>query len=463
MANPIKKGDPKTMRAWAFYDWANSVYPLVISTAIFPIFYETVTTTMVDGESSDLVQFFGSPIKNTVLYSYVIAASLLLVSILSPLLSGIADFAGSKKRFMQFFCYLGGGSVAALYFFNDVPLEIAMTFLFLASLGFWNSLVFYNAYLPEVAEPKDHDKLSAQGFSMGYFGSALLLITLLILMQAFELIRAKDCFWITGLWWIGFSQITYRKLPNKTSKNKITGKIMGDGFRELRKVGSFIKTTKRLKRYLISFFIFSMGVQTVMLMAVLFAKKEVFKPDPITGEAETAGLIIAVLLIQFIAIPGSLLFSMLSKKIGNLKTLGIALFVWVACCAFAYFFVYDEINFYILAGIVGFVMGGTQALSRSTYSKFLPKTKDTASFFSFYDITEKIGIVIGMVIFGLAEAYSGDMRFSVVALMVFFFVGFFALWFVPKDENESMPGFVEEKPDFDGEDDLLDDSSLTTG
>ncbi|MEO9531331.1 MAG: MFS transporter [Crocinitomicaceae bacterium] len=457
MANPIKKGDPKTMRAWAFYDWANSVYPLVISTAIFPIFYETVTSTKVDGKTvSDLVTFWGYEIKNTVLYSYVVAASLLMVSFLSPLLSGIADYAGSKKRFMQFFCYLGGGSVAALYFFNDVPLELAMTFLFLASLGFWNSLVFYNAYLPEVAEPKDHDKLSAQGFSMGYFGSALLLITLLILMQAFELIRAKDCFWITGLWWIGFSQITYSKLPNKTSKNKITRQIMGDGFRELRKVGKFIKTTKRLKRYLISFFIFSMGVQTVMLMAVLFAKKEVFK------DGNTAGLIIAVLLIQFIAIPGSLLFSVISKKLGNLKTLGIALFVWVACCAFAYFFVYDEINFYILAGIVGFVMGGTQALSRSTYSKFLPKTNDTASFFSFYDITEKIGIVIGMVIFGLAEAYSGDMRFSVVALMVFFFAGFFALWFVPKDENASMPDFEEDAPEFDGEDELLDDSSLTT-
>jgi UMF1 family MFS transporter len=456
MANPIKKGDPKTMRAWAFYDWANSVYPLVISTAIFPIFYETVTSTKVDGKTvSDIVTFFGHEIKNTVLYSYVVAASLLMVSVLSPFLSGIADYAGSKKRFMQFFCYLGAVSVAALYFFNDVPLEIAMTFLFLASLGFWNSLVFYNAYLPEVAEPKDHDKLSAQGFSMGYFGSALLLISLLVLMQYFEVIRAKDCFWITGLWWIGFSQITYVRLPNNTSKNKMTGKILGDGFRELKKVGQFIKTTKRLKRYLISFFIFSMGVQTVMLMAVLFAKKEVFK------DGNTAGLIIAVLLIQFIAIPGSLLFSLLSKKLGNLKTLGIALFVWVICCAFAYYFVYDEINFYILAGIVGFVMGGTQALSRSTYSKFLPKTKDTASFFSFYDITEKIGIVIGMVIFGLAEAYSGNMRFSVLALMVFFVVGFVALWFVPKEENASMPGFVEEKPHFEGEEDLLDDSSLT--
>lgn len=430
----IVKGDKKLIRAWTFYDWANSVYPLVISTAIFPIFYEANTGQFVDGKRiNDLVTFFGVEIKNTVLYSYVIAASLLMVSILSPILSGIADFSGSKKRFMQFFCYLGATGVAALYFFKDVPIELAMTFLFLASLGFWNSLVFYNAFMPEIAEPEDHDKISARGFSMGYFGSALLLISLLVAIKGFGM-PAKHSFWITGLWWIGFAQITYKRLPNNTSSNKITRKILGNGFRELLKVGYFIRTTKRLKRYLISFFIFSMGVQTVMLMAVLFAKKEVFnKPD-----SNEAGLIIAVLLIQFIAIPGSLLFSRLSRSLGNLKTLGIALFTWVVCCAFAYYFVYDEINFYILASIVGFVMGGTQALSRSTYSKFLPETTDNASFFSFYDITEKIGIVIGMVIFGYVESSSGDMRLAVVALIAFFVIGFLALLFVPKKENAAI-------------------------
>ena len=291
----IQKGDKKTMNAWAFYDWANSVYPLVITTAIFPIFFENVTSTKIDGVTvSDIVTFFGVEIKNTVLYSYVIAASFILVSILSPLLSGIADYAGSKKRFMQFFCYLGSVSVAALYFFKDVSLELGMLFLFLASLGFWNSLVFYNAYLPEVAEPKDHDKLSAKGFSLGYFGSALLLISLLLMLQVFGIIEPEDCFWITGLWWIGFSQITYRRLPSPKSGNKITRKIMGDGFRELKKVGKIVQQTARLKRYIFSFFVFSMGVQTIMLMAVLFAKKEVFK------DGDTGGLIVAVLLIQFI-------------------------------------------------------------------------------------------------------------------------------------------------------------------
>jgi MFS transporter, UMF1 family len=430
----IKKGDKKTMNAWAFYDWANSVYPLVISTAIFPIFYESITSTKdVDGNViSDLVNFFGVEIKNTVLYTYVIAASFLLVIILSPILSGVADYSGSKKRFLQFYCYLGAIATATLYFFNPQHMELSMLSLFFASLGFWNSLVFYNAYLPEVAEPKDHDKLSAKGFALGYAGASILLIACLIAIQGFGM-PAKYAFVLTGVWWIGFSQITYRYLPSSQSKNPVTRKILGNGFRELMKVGKFVRKTRRLSRFLISFFLFSMGVQTVMLIAVLFAKKEVF----VGPDANTAGLIIAVLLIQFIAIPGAFTFSWAAKKVGNIKTLGIALFIWSICCIYAYLFVYDEINFYILASIVGFVMGGTQSLSRSTYSKYLPETTDTASFFSFFDITEKIGIVLGMVIFGYVEASSGNMRTSVLALIVFFILGFIALFFIPKNEKES--------------------------
>lgn len=450
----IKKGDKRTMNGWAFYDWANSVYPLVISTAIFPIFYEAKTSVKDDAGNiiSDTVIFFGSEIANTVLYSYVVAASFLMVCILSPILSGVADYSGSKKRFLQFFCYLGALATASLFFFDPARIELGMLSLFLASLGFWNSLVFYNAYLPEVAEKSDHDRLSAKGFSLGYAGASILLIGCLIGIKVFGM-PAEYAFVLTGLWWIGFSQITYRVLPASGSSNKITGKILGDGFRELKKVGKFITTTRRLKRFLYSFFLFSMGVQTVMLVAVLFATKEVF-----VGEnANPAGLIIAVLLIQFIAIPGAYAFSWASKKIGNIKTLGIALFIWSLCCAYAYLFVHDPFNFYLLAGFVGFVMGGTQSLARSTYSKYIPETTDTASFFSFFDITEKTGIVIGMVIFGYIEATSGDMRTSILALIVFFVLGFLALFFVPANEEPGALNPQEFDPLFEGhEEDTID-------
>jgi len=317
------------------------------------------------------------------------------------------------------------------YLFNR--LELSMFSIFLASIGFWNSLVFYNAYLPEIAHPEDHDRISARGFAMGYFGSSIMLILLLYLMGAVgggePLISAKVAFLVAGAWWIGFSHITYAYIPHEKNGNKISKQILGNGFKELKKVWNIIKENTQLKRYLYSFFMFSMGVQTIMLMAVLFAKKEVFK-----GDDNTAGLIIAVLIIQFIAIPGAYLFSFLSNKIGNIKTLMIALFIWVLACLYAYFFVYSPIPFYFLAGIVGFVMGGTQSLGRSTYSKFLPETQDTASFFSFYDITEKIGIIIGMVIFGFVESTSGDMRKSILALIVFFVIGIVLLFFVPKSK-----------------------------
>lgn len=424
------KNRKKVLNGWAFYDWANSVYPLVISNAIFPVFYDSVTSTKNEaGEViSDQVTFFGKTFINSELYSYVIAASFLIVIVLSPILSGVADYIGGKKGFLKFFCYLGALASASLYFFNPEHLELSMISIFLASIGFWGSLVFYNAYLPEIAYPHEHDKLSAKGFSLGYIGSALLLIVCLVMILVFE-IPTKYCFLLVGIWWIGFSQITYASLPkNIHNRARKGGNYIKKGFQELRNVWNVVKRTKRLKRYLLAFFVFSMGIQTIMLMAVLFAKKEVEgMPD--------SGLIISILLIQFVAVAGSYLFSWSSSKIGNIKTLGVGLIIWIMICWVAYF-IETPVQFYFLAAATGLVMGGTQALSRSTYSKYLPPTKDTASFFSFFDITEKVGIVIGMFVFGYLEGTSGNMRMSVVALFIFFLIGLFLLMWIPKNETK---------------------------
>lgn len=425
----LQKGDKKLINAWTFYDWANSAYPLVISTAIFPIFYEKVTSTIVDGKViSDKVSVFGFEFINSEIYSYVVALSFIVVSIFSPILSGIADYSGSKKRFMQFFCYLGSFSCASLYFFNKEHLGLSMLSILFAGIGFWGSLVFYNAYLPEIAEPADHDKVSAKGFGMGYFGGAILLIINLILIKGFGM-NARFSFISVAIWWVGFAQITFARLPNGTRSNVLSeGNIIFKGFKELWKVWNQLKHIKQLKRYLIAFFIYSMGVQTVMLMAVLFAKKE------IVG-LEDANLITSVLLIQFVGILGSFLFSRLSNKIGNIKALGINLFIWIAVCIGTYAFVFTPNAFYVIACSVGLVMGGIQALSRSTYSKLLPETQDNASFFSFYDVCEKVGIVIGMLSFGIIEGVTGGMRNSILALITFFILGFIVLLTIPKSKN----------------------------
>ncbi len=435
----IKKGDPKITKAWTYYDWANSVYALVISTAIFPIYYNEVTTQKDDaGGFTDTLFFFGKEFVNTELYSYVIAASLFIVVILSPILSGIADYSGKKKFFLKVFCYIGSIACATLFFFNTDHLELSMLSVLLASIGYWNSIVFYNSFLPEIAEPEDHDKLSAKGYSRGYIGSVILLIACLILIMVLE-VSAGWSFILVALWWAGFAQYTFKWLPENTYSRKAKGNLISHGFEELMSVYKKVRKTKRLKAYLLSFFIFSMAVQTIMLMAQFFGMKEIWRYDEagelVRGLSQTQ-LIVSIILVQLIASPGAYVFSWCSSKLGNKKTLMIALSVWIIVCVCAFLFVREPKGFYITAMCIGFVMGGTQSLSRSTYSKFLPETQDHASYFSLYDVLEKIGIIIGMFSFGYIEGVTGSMRNSLLSLVVFFTVGLLLLFLIPKKEIE---------------------------
>ena len=420
--------DSRTIRAWTFYDWANSSYPLVISSAIFPIFYENVTATKKDGKIvSDMVELFGITFKNTELYSYTISLSFVIVSMLIPLLSGIADYSGKKKFFLRIFCLLGSLSTAMLFFFTTAHLFWSMLTLMFASMGFWGSLVFYNAFLPEIASTDMHDKVSARGFAMGYIGSAILLIIILVLIQAAGM-NARWAFVGVGIWWFGFAQLTFLGLPDELRKEEKHPGMLTKGMSELKKVWHDLSHSTALKRYLYAFFVFSMGVQTVMLMAVLFAKNE------IVG-LQDSHLITAVLLIQFLGIAGSFLFSALSKKFGNIQALLFALVIWIFICTGTYRFVYLPTEFYLVAASVGLVMGGIQSLSRSTYAKLLPSTHDHASYFSFYDVCEKIGIVIGTFLFGFIEGFTGGMRNSILALIVFFIAGFLLLLRVPRKKS----------------------------
>jgi UMF1 family MFS transporter len=426
----IQKGNNKIINAWTFYDWANSVYPLVITTAIFPMFYEYQTSHDSSGAlTGDMVEFFGASFKNTQLYSYVISVSFIIVAFISPILSGVADYSDNKKSFLKLFCYLGSLSCASLFYFDVNHLELSMIPVLLASVGFWGSLVFYNAYLPEIAEAKDHDKISAKGYSLGYIGSSILLILNLIAIMVFEM-PAKYAFLTVAVWWIGFSHYTYAVLPNASYSHQPKENRFTKGFRELKKVWAQLRELTTLKRYLGSFFVYSMGVQTVMIMATLFAAKEINWE----GDSAKTGLIVSVLIIQFIAIGGAYLFSWVSSKIGNIASLSITLFIWVFICIGAYF-IHEPNEFYVIAASVGLVMGGIQSLSRSTYSKLLPKTKDHASYFSFYDVLEKLGIVVGTFAYGFIEGWTGSMRNSIFALGAFFIVGFVLLLRVPKNEQ----------------------------
>jgi UMF1 family MFS transporter len=436
------KGNKKMQRAWTMYDWANSTYNLVIGTAIFPIFYTAVTTKhQFEGKvAEDDVLFFGHVFKNTEVLSYALALGMAIVCFLAPMLSGLADYMGRKKFFMKIFCYLGSLSCMSLFFFDMNNFEASMLSVVLACIGFWVSYAFSNSFLPELAEPADQDKLSARGYSMGYIGSVILLIINLVMIQVLE-VPAKWAFITVGVWWAGFAQITFNTLNEKHTGNGFSKGVLSNGFKELRHVWQDMNQTRRLRRYLIAFFIFSMGVQTIMQMASLFGTKEVWQIDSETGQMirglKTGQLIMAVLMVQVIAIPGAFFFSFLSKKLGNLLTLKLALVVWAGICIFAYAVVNTPITFYFAAASIGFVMGGTQSLARSTYSKFLPETNDHASYFSFYDVTEKVGLIIGLLSFGFLEGFGGSMRVSILALITFFILGYLAVLMVPKKEIES--------------------------
>jgi MFS transporter, UMF1 family len=435
MAN-LPKGDKKLLNAWAFYDWANSVYTLTIASAVFPIFYEALFT-----DKNHYIHVFGMHLKNSALISFITALAFLVVAFISPLLSGIADYVGNKKSFMKFFCYLGALSCMGLYWFDLDSIYSGLLFYFLGLIGYWGSLVFYNSYLPDIAYSEQQDAISAKGYSLGYIGSVILLIINLAMIMKPKVfgISGTDgeaavkamrySFIMVGVWWILFSQYTYYYLPmgNKKSEEKINKDILFNGFKELKKVWLILSDNLPLKRYLYGFFVSSMAVQTVMLVATYFGAQEI---EWKTKEDSTTGLIICILLIQLVAVLGAYLTSKASEKFGNIKTLIVINSFWLLLCIGA-FIITSPDQFYIMAAFVGLVMGGIQALSRSTYSKFLPETTDTASFFSFYDVAEKIGIVIGMCVYGIIDQVTGSPRFAIVFLALFFFIAVLLLKRVP--------------------------------
>jgi UMF1 family MFS transporter len=382
------------------------------------------------------ISFLGMSWNPTTLYDYKLSISFLIVAFCSPILSGIADYTGNKLKFLRAFCLLGALSVMALFFFKgESTLWVALTFTVLASIGFWGSLVFYNAYLPEVAHPEQQDEVSAKGFMYGYAGSVILLIFSLVLIQKPDWFGITDptfapriTFVLVGIWWLGFAQFTYKRLPNNIFNHKPDKDYIWKGFLELRLVLKSLKEHAQLKFFLISFFFMSVGVQTIILMAGIFGSKELGLP--------TLNLILTILIVQIVAIFGAFFFSRLSKKIGNLATLKITMGIWGMVCFIA--FILDKSlpnvdNYFYAMGIVlGFVLGATQSLTRSTFSKLLPETHDHATYFSFYNVTEQIAVVLGMFIFGLLVALTGSMQYSVLALAAFFLVAFVMLYSVKK-------------------------------
>ena len=420
----MQTASKKVVNGWAMYDWANSVYNLVITSTIFPAYYESMTGDGNDVTTNDKVVFLGREFNNTSLYNYALAIAFLLVAVMSPLLSSIADYRGNKKSFLRFFMTMGSLACTSLFFYGENNLWFGLLCTIIACVGYWSSIVFYNSFLPEIAAPQDRDRISAKGFSYGYMGSVILQVVCFVFVLMNDKLgitkgfASQLSFLLVGVWWFTFASFSLSRLPGSEPAGPANGNrnILSSGYKELGKVWNQLTHLPVLRSYLISFFFFNMGVQTVMLAATLYGKSELAIP--------TENLIIAILIIQLIAIPGAFVISKLSSVIGNLKAIMVCVAVWVGICYYGYIIPSGDVTqFYIIASIIGFVMGGIQALSRSTYAKLMPVTRDTASFFSFYDVSEKIGIVSGLFLFGFLAEKTGSQRTSVLMLMVFFIIG----------------------------------------
>lgn len=479
------KNNKKVMKAWAFYDWANSVYSLVITSTIFPIYYATLTTAYEKNEYiAETNKWIKVPVRNTIklfgneyhpdaVYGYSLTISFFIVVLLSPVLSALADTIGNKKSFLQFFCYLGATSCMGLALFTSMhTVFLGLLFSITASVGFWGSLVFYNSFLPDIATPDQQDALSAKGYIYGYIGSVILVVICLLLIMVLAqtpkqaMILTRISFLITGAWWFGFSQYTFKHLPKfgkvtdklpkdivllniknffKTHKDNggyihvvkenvlFYKEVTKESFRELFKVGNKLFTTPNLKYFLISFFFYSVGMQTIFLMATLFGKSEI--------NLSQEKLILTLIVIQIEAIFGAMFFSWLSRRIGNKNVISIAIVLWMVACLSAYYLNKEnpnvEYQFYGVAGIVGLVMGGLQAMSRSTFSKLLPEdSMENTTYFSFYDVLEKVAIILGTFIFAtLIEKYN-NMRFAALSMTAFFAIGLIFIRFLkPKTKD----------------------------
>jgi len=425
----MQTASKKVIHGWAMYDWANSSYNLVITSTIFPAYFEAIA---VDDKavSKSAVTFLGRQFENTSLYNYALAFAMLIVAVMSPLLSSIADYRGNKKNFLNFFLTMGSLACASMFFFDSNTLALGIVAMIIACVGFWGSQVFYNSFLPEIAAPEDRDRISARGYAYGYVGSVLLQIICFVFVfnpgllggDENSTIQFRTSFLLVGIWWWSFGQFSLRRLPKPVAAGTgdLKKQALSQGYNELRKVWGHLKQLPPLKRFLAAFFFYNMGVQTVMLVAALYGKSEL--------EIPTTNLIIAILIIQIIAIPGAFVISMLSSKIGNIKTLMLLVVLWILLCVVAFYLPVGGIyEFYALGAAVGFIMGGIQSLSRSTYSKLMPVTKDTTSFFSFYDVTEKVAAVVGIFSFGFITELSGSQRNSVLALAIFFIIGLLLL------------------------------------
>lgn len=402
----------KQIKAWLMYDWANSAFATTMMAAVLPIYYKSVAGVNLPGNTAE--NYWG----------FTQAIAMLFVFVMSPILGAVADMTGSKVRFLRWFAYIGALSCALFAFVGEGDYVLASVLLIFGTLGFSGGNTFYDAMLVDVAPPDKRDSISSKGYAWGYIGGGILLAVNLVMIEGWEKIGFPDktvatqaAFVTVGLWWFIFSLPIFRRFPSRTVETKRPiGQYAAEGFGRALQTMKRIKQYPELMKYMLAFWFFNDGINTIITMATIYGAGIGIK---------TTHLIIALLITQFVGIPFSFLFGRIAQKLGSKQALYISLSIYIVIVILGYF-MQTELHFYILATMVGFVQGGSQAVARSIYSKMVPSSR-SAEFFGFLSLSSKLSSVAGPFLFGLAGLLSGSSRLAILSVLAFFIVGILLL------------------------------------
>jgi UMF1 family MFS transporter len=424
------KEKKRSQFAWVMYDWANSAFVTTITAAVLPVYYSSVA-------AADLPAY-----QRTANWSYTTTIALLLVAFLGPVLGAMADFSGAKKKFLTIFVLTGVLGAGLLFFVTEGRWLMASLFYILGNVGFSGANVFYDSLLPHVAEEDERDQLSSRGYAFGYLGGGIMLaVNLVMILTAPDsettALMSRLSFLMVAVWWVIFTIPLWRwvKEPaRRLLKGEEDFNPVQASFSRLARTFGNIREYKELFKFIVAFWLYNNGIGTIITMATIYGTELEF------SEITTIG---TLLMVQFVAIPFSLLFGWMGKKIGTKKSILISLGIYTLIAIGGYF-MFQELHFWLLGFGVAMVQGGSQALSRSLFSRMVPKSQ-SAEFYSFFSVSEKVAGTVGPLLFGVVSTIMGGSRLSIVSLVIFFIIGGFLLTRVDEEEGMRVAKAEEER------------------
>ena len=434
-APPIN--DKREIFGWAMYDWANSAFSTTVGTVFLGPYLASLAANAAKAYPDGMARFFGIPVAPDSFLPYAVSFSVGMQVLFLPILGAIADYSHRRKQLMQLFATIGAVSTIAFFFVTQPLWWLGAILFVVANLAFGAAVVFYNSYLPDIASEDQRDRVSSYGWALGYLGGGLLLFFNLIFYQMHEKLGVPTGLAVrinlasAGVWWLGFSLVTWSRLRSRHAARALPSgeNYVSVGFKQLWSTLKEVKRFPETLKYLLAYFLYNDGIQTVIAVSATFAAAPLVRGGL---EIEQGTLTMVILMIQFVAFGGALFWGKLAGWVGAKRAIIISLVIWAGVVTFAYGGLKGEtrvLQFWILGALIAVVMGGSQAISRSLFAQMIPDGRE-AEFYSFYEVSERGTSWIGPLLFGIMNQMFGSLRPALLSLIFFFFAGLLILPFV---------------------------------